>query len=141
MTQCTWLVVVASLVALPGAIAMAQQNTPAPASGLWHLLAFDASEEVIPQHRVDIRLYLSPAPIRAAMVNRATNQDMQPFSVAEFDGHTLRLGQRSENPGSQGRLVVLRMTWDGVRFAGRYVDDEGTPMPGAVALKLVRSTQ
>ncbi len=134
-------VVAASLIAFPVAVLIAQQNTPAPASGLWHLLAVDANEEAIPQHRVDIRLDMSAAPIRAAMVNRATNEDLRRFSVAQFDGKTLRLGQRSEVPGSEGRLVVLQMTWDGTRFSGLYVDEDGKPMPGSVALKLVRAAQ
>jgi hypothetical protein len=33
------------------------------------------------------------------------------------------------------------MTWDGVRFTGLYEDDEGKPMPGAVALKLIKAAQ
>ena len=75
------------------------------------------------------------------MVNRQTSEDLRPFSVAEFDGETLRLGQRSEVPGSEGKLVVLQMRWDGARFFGLYVDENGDPVPGAVSLKLVKAAQ
>ena len=119
---------------------MAQQKaaTPAP-SGLWHLLAADEKEEVIPQHRMDIRLYPSPAPLRAAIVNRVTGEDM-PYSTAEFDGTTLRLGRRIGQAGSED-VSWLQMKWDGVRFVGGYVDGKGNSIPGAVPLKLIRSKQ
>lgn len=133
-----WFVVVALIVA-SGAIAAARQNAPAPQSGLWHLLQASEREAPLPGHRVDIRLSMSPAPIRAAMVNRATGADLAPYPLAEFDGETLRLGERSQIAGSVGQLVVLRMKWDGVRFTGHYVDEKGEPIAGGVVLKLVKA--
>jgi hypothetical protein len=132
--------VVVALIVASGAIAAARQNAPTPQSGLWHLLPADQSETPIPQHRVDIRLSMSSAPMRAAMVNRTTGADMPPYTLAEFDGETLRLGIRSRVEGSAGQLVVLRMKWDGARFTGLYVNEQGEPIAGGVALKLIKST-
>lgn len=134
-------IVVVALMVVSGSIAAAWQSTRVPQSGLWHLLSADESEAPVPQHRVDIRLRMSPAPMQAAMVNRATGEDALPFSLAEFDGETLRLGRRAEVQGSVGQLVVLTMKWDGARFTGRYVDEQGEPIPGGVALKLVASAR
>jgi hypothetical protein len=135
-----WIVATA-LVAVSAAVPSAWQTAPRPESGLWHLVAANESEVPLPQHRVDIRLYMTSQPMRAAMVNRATGEDMLPFSLAEFDGETLRLGRRSEVAESLGQLIVLEMRWDGTRFTGRYVDEQGTPVAGGVDLKLVKPAQ
>ena len=139
MTNST-LFIVASIVALFGTTGVARQSQSAPASGLWHLLPADADEQVLPQHRLDIRLYVSPAPFRAAIVNRNTNEDM-PYAVAEFDGKKLRLGQRPQSPDGADSVVWLQMVWDGVRFTGGFVDDKGDPMPRTVPMKLIRGSR
>lgn len=131
--------VVVALIVASCAIEAARQSVPVPQSGLWHLMQVDESEAPIPQHRVDIRLGMSPAPMWAAMVNRATGADMLPYPLAEFDGQTLRLGRRSEVQGSVGQLVVLRMKWDGTRFTGLYVDEQGEPIAGGATLKLIKA--
>jgi hypothetical protein len=107
---------------------------PPPAAGLWHLLAKDEPEEPIPQHRVDIRLYPTPAPFRAAMVHRGTGQDMPDvITSTSFDKRKLRLEMKGE------RHVFLEMTWDGKRFEGTYLDAAGRPLQGSIPLKLVKS--
>jgi hypothetical protein len=100
----------------------------------------NADELAIPQHRMDIRLYPTPAPFRAAIVNRVTNEDM-PYSAVEFDGKVLRLGRRLETPDGAAATSWLQLTWDGTRFVGGYVDERGQPLPSAVALKLVRASR
>ena len=135
-----WMVAT-GLVAFSAGILSARQGRPAPESGLWHLLSANQSEVLISEQRVDIRLYMSSSPMRAAMVSRATGEDMLPFTVAEFDGETLRLGRRSDVADSRGKLFVLEMRWDGARFEGQYVDEQGAAVPGGVPLKLVRSSQ
>jgi hypothetical protein len=130
----------AGVVAALGAPALAIQDTSGPAAGLWHLVPQDADEQAVPQHRMDIRLYPTPAPMRAAIVNRVTNEDM-PYAAVEFDGKVLRLGRPSNVPGASGAIVWLQLTWDGVRFRGGYVDDKGAPVRSAVPLKLIRSRQ
>ena len=61
----------------------AQTPTPAPASGLWHLLAQEDQETPVPEHRMDIKLWVSPGPFKAAWVNRVTNEET-PYAAASF---------------------------------------------------------
>jgi hypothetical protein len=124
------------LAALPSVtLAMTQaKELPAPAAGLWHLLQKNEDEQNIPQHRVDIRLYPTPAPFRAAMVHRGTGQDMpERITSTTFDGRKLRLEMKGDRHG------FLEMTWDGKRFEGTYLDPAGKPFPESVPLKLVKS--
>jgi len=86
---------------------------------------------------LDIRLYPSPAPFRAAIVNRNTNQDM-PYSVVEFDGKTLRLGHDTADRGAESRRW-LQLAWDGSKFTGGYVDADGKPVAPAIPMKLIRA--
>ena len=132
-------IVVASLVGFLSTAGVARQQTAAPQSGLWHLVPADTNEQAaVPEHRIDVRLYLSTTPYRAAIVNRNTNQDMLPYEVTEFDGKKLRLGQRSAMPCIEGSMMWVQMEWDGVRFKGNLVDDKGNPLPPG-PMKLIRS--
>lgn len=130
------IVVALALAALPSVTrAMPQtQELLAPGAGLWHLVPKETDEQNIPEHRVDIRLYPTPPPFRAAMVNRGTGQDM-PNIIAStsFDGKKLRLEMKGD------RQVFLDMTWDGTRFEGMYLDAAGKPVEKAIPLKLVKA--
>ena len=108
-----------------------------PEAGLWHLVPADSDEKAVPNHRVDIRLYPSPAPFRAAMVNRQTNADM-PYAVATFDGRRLRLQMRAEAGRSQAEMPWLSMDWNGSRFEGTFLEPNGAPTEGSIQLKLIR---
>ena len=130
---------VAGLFGLLLAVGGAQQPAAGPTAGLWHLLPADTDEEEIPQHRLDIRLYPTPAPFRAAIVNRNTNEDM-PYAAVEFDGQTLRLGSDAPGRGPEAR-IWLNLTWDGVKFTGGFFDAQGKAMPGPNQPKLVRSAK
>ena len=124
------------LAALPSiTLAMAQtKELPPPAAGLWHLLRATEDETNIPEHRVDFRLYPTPAPFRAVGVHRGTGQDMpEKITSATFDGRRLRLEMKGD------RHVFLEMIWDGKRFEGRYLDPAGKPLPESIPLKLVKS--
>ena len=106
------------------------QTTPAPVSGLWHLLALNADETPLPDihHRMNVRLWLPPQDVRAAMLHPLSMQE-RPFPEAAFDGRTLRIRQQPDN--------WLVMTWNGKRFEGASVDDQGQPKPGAQPMKLI----
>ena len=136
MKKRTWFAA-ASLLGLMGASVVAQQTPPAPAAGLWHLIEADADEKDIRQHRLDIRLYPTPAPFRAARVNRNTNEE-SPYSLVEFDGKTLRLVFDPEGLGPAAR-TWLKLTWDGVKFTGNFVDGQGKPVANPIPLKLIRA--
>jgi hypothetical protein len=133
MSRIVALVVLAVLPSVT--LAMTQtKELPPPAAGLWHLLRTNEDEKNIPEHRVDVRLYPTPAPFRAAMVHRGTGQDMpEMIASTTFDGRKLRLEMKGD------RHVFLEMTWDGKRFEGMYLDPAGKPLPGSIQLKLVKS--
>jgi hypothetical protein len=116
------------------------QESASPAAGIWHLIPRDADEQNIPDHRMDLRLYPSPAPFRAAIVNRNTKEDI-PYAVATFDGRTLRLQMRAGAGVTQAEMPWLQMTWYGTRFDGSYVDANGQPIAGLISFKLVRAKQ
>ncbi len=119
-------------------VGQARQDSTGPAAGLWHLVAKDTDEQNIPEHRMDLRLYPSPAPFRAVIVNRVTLEDI-PYAVATFDGRTLRLQMRAHAEQAQASIAWLEMKWNGTRFDGGYVDGDGKAVPRAVALKLIRA--
>ena len=129
-----------ALAALPSlTLAMPQtKDLPAPAAGLWHLLARGEDEVNIPDHRMDLKLYPTPEPFRAAIVNRVTGEDI-PYAVAVFDGKTLTLQMGTHGGPPNPGMPFLRMTWDGTRFEGTYVDAAFQPVPKAVQMKLVKS--
>ena len=100
--------------------------------------ASSTDEQSIPEHRMDLRLYPTPAPFRAAIVNRGTGDDI-PYPVAMFDGKTLTLQMGTHDGPPNAGTPFLRMTWDGTRFEGTYVDAAFQPVPKAVQLKLIKS--
>jgi hypothetical protein len=118
----------------------AQTPTSAPASGLWHLLAQEDNETPVPEHRMDIKLWVSPGPFKAAWVNRVTSDEM-PYAAASFDGKLLRLQFPAPAGQSQAEMGWLQMTWNGTRFDGGYVDAKFQPVPKGRPLKLVRSKE
>lgn len=130
-------IIAAFVLAVLPSVTLATTQTkelPPPAAGLWHLLQKNDDEKDIPLHRVDFRLYPTPAPFRAAMVHRGTGQDMpESITSATFDGRKLRLEMKGD------RHLFLEMAWDGTRFEGMYVDPAGKPLPESIPLKLVRS--
>lgn len=130
------------LAALPSLTLAMPQNKelPPPAAGIWHLLDKAADEQNIPDHRVDIRLSPSPEPFRAAIVNRSTGDDI-PYAVAVFNGRVLTLQMGTHGGPPMPGTPMLRMTWDGTRFEGGYVDAAFQPLPKAQPLKLIRSGQ
>ena len=118
-----------------------QQTIPAPAAGVWHLLAADEPEKPLPEHRVDFRLQTSATPFAATMINRLTGEDI-PLAAATFDGRTLRLTLRGDGSVPQADMGWLQMTWNGTRFDGGYVDKEGKLRAGpAGKLKLIKGVK
>lgn len=118
-----------------------QQTVPPPAAGLWHLLAAEEAEQPLPEHRSDFRLQPSPAPFKAAMVNRVTGADM-PLAAATFDGKIMRLQMQARAGTAQSEMPWLQLTWDGARFHGGWVDKDGKLVDGPAGhLKLIKGKQ
>ena len=122
-------------------LAMTQtKELPAPQAGLWHLLLQGQDEKNLPDNRTDLRLYPTPAPFRAAIVNYATGDEF-PYPVAVFDGRTLTLQMGAHGGGSLPGTPLLRLAWDGTKFEGTYVDPAFQPLAKSPRLKLVRSAK
>ena len=128
MSRLAGLVLVVGVLSGQVTPAPAAQTTPAPMSGLWHLLLLEDDEVNIPGHRAAIRLWLPPMQVRAATLMPGSIEG-RPFTETSFDGRTLRIRQRPDN--------WLVMTWNGQRFEGGSVDDKGQPVPGARPMKLI----
>jgi hypothetical protein len=104
--------------------------------GDWHQLDFDADEDNIPQHRMDLRFAIHDGTLRGAILNRNTGDEI-PLAATTFDGAVLRY-QMTPPPGPVPRelpWMVMRRIAD--KFEGRWETAPGVAV--GPAMKLVRA--